>query len=46
VQYLAQAPEPPPAEIELTAANLAMLNKVLAQEAKAEAQKKGSGHDA
>lgn len=45
VQLLAAAPEPPTAEMELSAADLALLDKLLAQEAKAEAHKKGSGHD-
>lgn len=46
VQYLAQAPEPPAAEIPVSAADLAMFNKILAKETKAEAQKKEPGHDA
>ena len=46
VQLLAAAPQPPAAEIDLSAADLAMFNKISAQHAKAEAQKKGSGHDA
>ena len=46
LQLLAAAPEPPPAEIELSAADLAMFKKILAKETKAAPQKKEPGHDA